>query len=92
LLVCLAPPPHPHSTHTKHQTFAPYPLLNTLPLTHPPSILRCIKALKIKRLSDVCKALKIKDFSSTEKPLKRLLKNFKPLTFKSLTDFFSVLQ
>jgi hypothetical protein len=36
-------------------------LLSTLPLTHPPSTLRCIKALKNKHLLDVSKALKIKE-------------------------------
>jgi hypothetical protein len=36
-------------------------LLSTLPLTHPPSTLRCIKALKIKHLLDVGKVLKVKE-------------------------------
>jgi hypothetical protein len=36
-------------------------LLSTLPLTHLPAPLRCVKALKIKHLLDVCKALKIKE-------------------------------
>jgi hypothetical protein len=66
LLVCLAPPstrtaPNTAPSTTKHQTKPPYPLLSTLPLTHPPALSRCVKPLKIKRLSDVGKALKIKE-------------------------------
>jgi hypothetical protein len=47
--VCLAP--------------APYPLLSTLPLTHPPAPLSMLKSVENKRLRDVCKALKVKGFT-----------------------------
>jgi hypothetical protein len=56
-----------------------------------------------KHLPDVCKALKIKGFSATEKPLKshwkatekppkRLPKNTEPLKIKHFVKFFSVFQ
>jgi hypothetical protein len=38
-----------------------YPLLNTLPLTHPPAPFSMLKALWDKRLRDVDKTLKIKE-------------------------------
>jgi hypothetical protein len=58
--VCLAP--------------APYPLLSTLPLTHPPAPQRCRKALKNKHLLDVCKALKVKGFTHCGKLAERMRK------------------
>jgi hypothetical protein len=46
--------------------------------------------LRDKRLRDVCEALKVKGFSATEKPPKRLPKNSEPLKIKHLMNFFSV--
>ncbi len=81
-----------HSTHTKHQTLAPYPyiapstkppypLLNTLPLTRPPKNAWKCCGTRIFALRKAC-----------EKLAKRIAKCIKALKIKHFVKFFSLFQ